>query len=188
MPKCWIIAGPNGAGKTTFAVDFLPVVDCQKFINADFIAADLNPINPEAASFRASRRYLQKISAAIEAEEDFGFETTLSGHGYLNLITKLKQKGWHIELIYLALPSVKMSHERVQERVLAGGHSIPEEAIDRRFSKSLRHLFNNFSPVVDHAMCFMNHQNELILIFEEKNGNRKIVNTHHYDKLKLIVE
>lgn len=49
MKTCWIIAEPNGAGKTTFALDFLPSVGCQHFINADAIAAGLNPINPEAA-------------------------------------------------------------------------------------------------------------------------------------------
>ena len=67
MPTCWIIAGPNGAGKTTFALDFLPLIGCQHFINTDAIAAGLNSLNPEAESFKASRIYLKEIKNAVEA-------------------------------------------------------------------------------------------------------------------------
>jgi predicted ABC-type ATPase len=41
MPRCLIIAGPNGAGKTTFALEYLPAIGIQNFINADHIAAGL---------------------------------------------------------------------------------------------------------------------------------------------------
>ena len=47
--KIIIIAGPNGAGKTTFAMEFLPnEADTLTFINADLIAAGLNPLQPES--------------------------------------------------------------------------------------------------------------------------------------------
>ena len=50
-PKIIIIAGPNGAGKTTFARSFLPVeAQCQRFINADLIAAGLSPFAPDQAA------------------------------------------------------------------------------------------------------------------------------------------
>jgi predicted ABC-type ATPase len=40
--KILILAGPNGAGKTTFATEFLPnEAECQRFVNADLIAAGL---------------------------------------------------------------------------------------------------------------------------------------------------
>ena len=49
--KILIIAGPNGAGKTTFAMEFLPnEADCPTFINADMLAAGLNPLQPEQFS------------------------------------------------------------------------------------------------------------------------------------------
>jgi predicted ABC-type ATPase len=42
--KIVIIAGPNGAGKTTFAREFLPKeASCPVFVNADLIAAALQP-------------------------------------------------------------------------------------------------------------------------------------------------
>jgi predicted ABC-type ATPase len=92
------------------------------------------------------------------------------------LIKKLKASGWRVELVYLALPCVEMSHERVRERVLSGGHSIPPPAIERRFSKSLRNLMVDFSPIVDRSRCFMNHDENLTLVFSETFEGRKIEN------------
>lgn len=54
--KIIIIAGPNGSGKTTFARSFLPPeAQCQRFINADLIAAGLSPFAPEQAAIKAGR-------------------------------------------------------------------------------------------------------------------------------------
>jgi predicted ABC-type ATPase len=106
-PSCWIIAGPNGAGKTTFALQYLPAVNCQHFINADLIAAGLSPLAPETGLIAASRLFLREIQNRIRAREDFAFETTLTGRSYLKLIRRLKSEGWRVELIYLVYPMPK---------------------------------------------------------------------------------
>lgn len=154
-PTCWIIAGPNGAGKTTLALQYLPAVDCQHFINADLIAAGLSPLAPETGLMAASRLFLREIENRIRAKEDFAFETTLAGRSYLKLIRRLKSEGWRVELIYLALPNAEMSRLRVAERVAHGGHNIPLSDIERRFPRSLRNLLNDFSYASDRTQCFM---------------------------------
>ena len=54
--KIIIIDGPNGAGKTTFARSFLPQeAHCQRFFNADLIAAGLSPFAPEQEAIKAGR-------------------------------------------------------------------------------------------------------------------------------------
>lgn len=137
QPTCWIIAGPNGAGKTTWALDNLPsVAGCERFINADLIAAGLSPLDPERQQLKAGRLLLGEIEANVAARHNFAFETTLSGKGWLRLFKRLIAEGWRVELIYLALPDVSMSHMRVAERVRNGGHNIPSAAIQRRFSRS----------------------------------------------------
>ncbi len=104
MPICWIIAGPNGAGKTTFAMDFLPnVANCHNFINADLIAAGLSPLAPGQNLLTAGRIFLNKINENIVNQKDFAFETTLSGKNYINLVKRLKDENWKIELIYPVL-------------------------------------------------------------------------------------
>ena len=86
--KILIIAGPNGAGKTTFATEFLPnEADCPTFINADLIAAGLNPFQPELSAFRAGRLMLEMIDDYVSRGESFSFEITLSGRGFARMIS-----------------------------------------------------------------------------------------------------
>lgn len=181
MPTCWIIAGPNGAGKTTFALEYLPkLAQCRRFVNADLIAAGLSPLAPERELLAASRLFLHEINAAIARHEDFAFETTLAGRGYLNLVRRLRAEGWRVELIYLALPSVEMSKLRVAERVAHGGHNIPITAIERRFARSLVNLLDVFCDEVDACRCFMNSGESPEMIFEQEGNVQTLQHTHHY--------
>ena len=184
QPVCWIIAGPNGAGKTTFALKYLPAVaHCSAFVNADLIAAGLSPLAPEKELLAASRLFLKEIAHYIKIGVDFAFETTLSGRSYLQLINRLKTAGWRIELIYLALPSAEMSRLRVLERVTHGGHNIPVSAIERRFPRSLHNLLTEFSCLADQTYCYMNDGKVPVLIFEQQEKNRKIVNEPLFNHL-----
>ena len=185
MPTCWIIAGPNGAGKTTFAVNYLPqLANCFHFINADLIAAGLNPLAPEKELIAASRIFLNEIKDAILKGEDFAFETTLSGKTHLRLIKRLKENGWTVELIYLALPSSELSKERVAERVSHGGHSIDEADIMRRFPRSLANLFGPYGNAVDQVRCFMNDGESPKLIFERSRDKQTVFNKHLLNNLQ----
>lgn len=184
MPTCWIIAGPNGAGKTTFALEYLSkVANCVHFINADLIAAGLSPLAPERELIAASRIFLNEIEENISRHENFAFETTLSGRSYLRLINRLQRDGWHVELIYLALPSVKISEMRVAERVSHGGHNIPLRDIERRFPRSLGNLFHIFSYKVDRCTCFMNDGEIPIPVFEQTGNSRNILHEIYYQQL-----
>ncbi|MCP4700395.1 MAG: hypothetical protein GY862_26615 [Gammaproteobacteria bacterium] len=184
MPVCWIIAGPNGAGKTTFALEYLPkVAGCTHFINADLIAAGLSPLAPERELLAASRIFLREIETRIQKRQDFAFETTLSGRGYLRLIKRLHKAGWQVELIYLALPCVKMSKLRVAERVAHGGHDIPEKEIKRRFPRTLRNLLNVFSSAASRTRCFMNTSDTPTPVFEQQGEHLTIFDEKRYQRL-----
>jgi predicted ABC-type ATPase len=180
-PTCWIIAGPNGAGKTTFALEYLPkVAGCTYFVNADLIASGLSPLAPERELIAASRIFLGEIELHIRRRKDFAFETTLSRRSYLRLIERMRNEGWQVELIFLALPSVEMSKLRVAERVAHGGHNIPEQDIERRFPRSLNNLLNVFSHAVDRCVCFMNDGENPVPVFEQQGENRDILQEGYF--------
>jgi len=103
----------------------------------------------------------------------------------MKLIAELKTRGWQTELIYLALPGVEMSKLRVAERVFHGGHNVPDEDIQRRFSRSLRNLLQVFSQRADRTRCFMNTGDAPELVFEEIRGARNVVHIDHY---RLLLE
>ncbi len=184
QPTCWIIAGPNGAGKTTFALQYLPeVAGCSRFVNADLIAAGLSPLAPERKLAAASRLFLKEVEAHIVARQEFAFETTLAGRGYLRLIRRLRADGWRVELIYLALPSVELSRLRVAERVRHGGHDIPAKDIERRFPRSLRNLLDLYSVAVDACQRLINPGQEPELVFEQRGDSRTVVHPGYYQRL-----
>jgi predicted ABC-type ATPase len=185
MPVCWIIAGPNGAGKTTFALEYLPqIAGCRHFINADLIAAGLSPLAPEAELAAASRLFFSEIEAAIQRGKDFGLETTLSGRSYLRLIHRLRNLGWTVELVYLALPDAEMSELRVAERVAHGGHEIPIQDIKRRFPRSLKNLLGEFGRTTTRTRCFMNSGQVPSLVFEQSGDHLIIHNDADYRLLQ----
>jgi predicted ABC-type ATPase len=152
MPGLIIIAGPNGAGKTTFASAYLSFdKEVAHFVNADEISRELAaPHLPEAvANVRAARAMLQRIEQLIHANADLVIETTLASLTYAKKIPVWRQRGYHVALIYVRLPSIEHSLARVRKRVAAGGHNIPEEVVRRRFDRSLRYLDEFYKPIVD---------------------------------------
>lgn len=183
-PVCRIIAGPNGAGKTTFALRYLPLVaPGSAFVNADLIAAGLSPLAPERQTIVASRLFLQQIERRITEEHDFAFETTLSGRGYLRLVQRLRSQGWRVELLYLALPTAELSQLRVAERVAHGGHSIPPDAIARRFPRSLWNLLELYAGAVTEASCFINSGPAPGIVFTQQGDQRTILDPAVFDQL-----
>ncbi len=94
MPTLYIIAGPNGAGKTTASTFLLPdVFNTDVFINADIIAAGLNPTNPEAVAIRAGRIMLERVQETLALKQTFAIETTLATKSYLNLVNQAQIVG-----------------------------------------------------------------------------------------------
>ena len=119
---------------------YLPQVNCSIFLNADMIAAGLAPFSAEKKQLEAGKLFLQEIEQVQKRREDFAFETTLSGKSHLSRVGRMLVEGWRVNLIYLWLPGVEASLNRVRERVLQGGHNIPEQDIRRRYGKSLKNL------------------------------------------------
>ena len=155
LKKIIIIAGPNGAGKTTFARDFLPKeAQTLRFINADLIAAGLAPFNPETASIKAGRIMIEQIDACVNADQSFAFETTLSGLSYLKKIVRWQTLGYQVKLWFLSLPSDDVAVARVAERVIQGGHHIPEAVIRRRFKTGLDNFHNRYKLIVNSWALF----------------------------------
>lgn len=150
QPNLYVVAGPNGSGKSTFARLFLPeYADCREFVNADLIAAGLSPFNPESLAIQSGKLMLERIEALAVAGVDFGFETTLAGRSWVPLFQKLRERGYRLHIFFLWIPAPELALRRIEERVRAGGHSVPEEVVRRRYRRGLRNFFEIYMPMVD---------------------------------------
>ena len=152
MQEIIIVAGPNDAGKTSFANEYLPATrEGLVFVNADEIARELDDPNLSRAQLdlRAGREMLSRINTLADARIEFMFETTLASLSYARKIPRWQAQAYTVALIYLRLPSVELSIDRVRRRVAAGGHSVPEEIVRQRFAKSVDYLESLYKPLVD---------------------------------------
>ena len=180
----YIIAGPNGAGKTTFARKFLPKYrNSPLFVNADLIAQGLSPFSPEAAAFRAGRIVLEEITALARRRLDFAFETTLSGRGYLKLMRHLRERGYTIHIFFLYISDEETAIARICERVLKGGHNVPENEIRRRFNRSLSNFFSLYSKHVDQWMLFDNSGPQPQVIASSEHGEVQVESPELFERL-----
>jgi predicted ABC-type ATPase len=145
-----IIAGPNGVGKTTFAREFLPhEASCPVFVNADLIAAGLAPFAPDSVALHAGRVMLHELERHAATRQSFAFETTLSGRAYLRHIARWQAAGYRVKLIFLQLASADEAIARVRQRVLQGGHNIPDEVVRRRFDAGMQNFTQRYAPLAD---------------------------------------
>jgi predicted ABC-type ATPase len=184
-----IVAGPNGAGKTTFAREFLPnEADCPTFVNADLIAAGLSPFNLEVVAMRAGRIMLELIDDHVSRGHSFAFETTLAGNGCARQIPTWQAAGYHVTLLFLALPSAEAALQRVRERVAQAGHSVPEVVIRRRFAAGKLNFEAVYKPLVDAWALYDTSSGEPILLgWGEKVMNPKPIEQAKTPELALAL-
>ncbi|MBS1663770.1 MAG: zeta toxin family protein [Bacteroidetes bacterium] len=157
MPNLYIIAGCNGAGKTTASFTILPeMLNCKEFVNADSIAAGLSPFNPESVAIEAGRLMLLRIRELMKAELDFAFETTLATRSYVSLVHDAQGMGYKVTLLYIWLDSPDTAKRRVADRVFKGGHSIPDDVVERRYYRGIFNLVNLYIPICDRWMLIDN--------------------------------
>ena len=143
-----VLGGPNGAGKTTSAPRLLRgTLRVDEFVNADTLAQGLSAFRPEAAAIEAGRIMLRRLDVLASRRISFAFESTLASRGLVRRLDRLRAIGYSIHIVYLWLPSVEIAVARVAERVRAGGHDVPPEAVRRRFDRGRRNFFTLYLPL-----------------------------------------
>lgn len=131
-----MLAGPNGAGKSTFYDAFLSESPLP-FLNADVIAAEL-----QLESFEAARVLDATRQRRIDDGLGFITETVFSdpfGHK-LNLLRNAIAAGFDVTLVFIGIANTELSARRVAQRVAHGGHDVPRDRLESRFTRSLTNL------------------------------------------------
>ena len=166
MPEIYVIGGCNGSGKTTFALNIFSNLDVIEFINADIIAAQLNPDNPDRVAIQASRIMLKRLKTLAQEKVDFAFETTLAARSFAPFLRQCQTQGYRVNLIYVWLNSIELAVTRVALRVASGGHNIPEDVIRRRYNRGRINFLELYSQLSDRWQVYDNSGNNQLIAFK----------------------
>ena len=172
QPILWVFAGPNGAGKTTLFNDMLR--SDVPYVNADEIALELDPASGGIDALRAGRLAVERRNAMIARGESLSIETTLSGNSALAFMRRAKESGYRISLAYVGIDTPELSRARIDERVVEGGHDVPQDAVIRRHPDSLRRL-SAAMAIADSTLVFDNSGLERRLLLQVENGIAKFI-------------
>lgn len=181
MKKYIIFAGVNGAGKSTLYQTNSQLFDIPR-INVDEIVRDFGNWKNTQDIMTAGKIAVKRLKNYINEGISFNQETTLCGKSILRNIQLAKATGYYIELYYVGVDSVETAKERVRQRVLAGGHGIPEQDIEKRYQESLQNL-KKVLPLCDLVVLYDN-TDILVNIADFENG----VCTRKVSKLPKWVE
>lgn len=135
MHRLDLVIGPNGAGKSTFVQRVLvPQLPNSVFVNADVIAKQRWPADPEVHSYEAARIAAATRDALISSGRSFIAETVFSHPSKLDLLTSARNADFAVIVHALLIPE-GMAVERVARRAAAGGHDVPEGKIRERYQR-----------------------------------------------------
>lgn len=135
-------------------------------MNADEIAKGLSPFNAESVAIQAGRIMLGRMKELLDNRVDFAFETTLATRSYVHFINEAREKGYQVTLLYFWLNSPELAIRRVHERVMAGGHHIDADVIERRYHRGILNFFNLYRDISDFWLLIDNSNSPFEVIAE----------------------
>ncbi len=139
QPQLWLLCGGNGAGKSTFYKTRLEPLGFP-FVNADLIAKNLYPDAPEQHSYVAARIAEELRGQLLLERRGFCFETVFSHPSKIDFVARAKSAGYQVILVFVHLASAMLNKARVSQRVVEGGHFVPDEKIDSRIPRTLENI------------------------------------------------
>lgn len=168
-PTLTFIAGANGSGKTTLTRWNSDLFKEIPLLDPDAVANTLQATASGLLPIAGARFVLKSAKEHLQEGKSFAVETTLAGKHYLRMMVGARRRGFEILLVYIGTEKVEINLARIQNRVLAGGHDVPEQDVRRRYKRS----FDNLAPAIkraDHTVLFDNSTEDgyrLIAILSE---------------------
>lgn len=137
--QLWILVGGNGAGKSTFFRLYLKPLGFP-FINADVLARELYPEDPEGHSYEAARHADQMREDLLLEGGSFCFETVFSHPSKVDFLGRAKALGYQIIMVFVHVDLVDLNRARISQRVSEGGHHVPDDKVASRIPRTLENV------------------------------------------------
>jgi predicted ABC-type ATPase len=146
-------------------------IEFGEYLNADDVAQSMQGSPLEVAA-NAQAQVRQKRESAVADKRSFCFETVMSHPSHIDFMQNAREAGFETRLIFVTTENPVINTGRVANRVLHGGHDVPQERIVARYWRCLKNLPAAIK-VCDHCLIFDNSsaKNPLRLLAEIHDGN-----------------
>jgi predicted ABC-type ATPase len=180
--KLYLIAGANGSGKTTLAHELLKEAKDLTFLNSDEIAKNIG----DELGLQSGRILLKRLDDFLKDKKSVVLESTISGKYHEHVIKKFRAAKYEIIFIYVFLESIEQNIARIKQRVLLGGHNIPESDVRRRFGRSIANFWKVIK-LADVWKLYYNAETSYELIARGSISDAKVINDDIYKKFNKVV-
>lgn len=106
----------------------------------------------------------------LRTGKSFTFETVMSSPDKVDFMRRAREQGFRTYLYFVATEDPDINIERVRNRVLNGGHPVPEDKIVSRYHRSLE-LLPSAIEQSSRAYVFDNSNHERLWIAEITDGD-----------------
>jgi predicted ABC-type ATPase len=136
-PTIYVLAGANGVGKTTVNPFFIP--KNVPYVNADDFAYQLrqrlgNDVNVQEL---ANAEALEQMNRFIAKSQTFAIETNLADADTWRFLIGIQGLGYDVHLNFFGVSDVDICINRVNNRVLQGGHYVRPDIVIARYKVGL---------------------------------------------------
>jgi len=139
-------------------------------------------------AFQAGRIMLKRIDELIISKQDFAFETTLSSKSYFQTIKIAQAHNYYVTILFFWINSPQLAIERIRDRVISGGHHVPDDIVIRRYERGLYNFLNLYIPICDYWILIDNTINPYETIAKGVRNNTNVINNMKWEKIKHSIQ
>lgn len=108
----------------------------------------------------------------LQSNSSFSYESVFSHHSRISEVENAKKEKFRIYLYFITTSDPIINLQRVKNRVINGGHDVPNEKIHLRFFRTMNNIYSLFR-LSDRAYFFDNSKenSHLNLLAEKRDDN-----------------
>jgi predicted ABC-type ATPase len=118
----------------------------------------------------------------LHEKQTFTFETVMSSRDKVDFMKEARQRGYRVYLYFVATDDPEINLDRVQRRVMLGGHPVPEDKVRKRYGESID-LMTEACDVAHRAYIFDNSGSKHKLLVDVENKADEVKVTLHASHL-----
>ena len=131
-----------------------------------------------------AKEFFKRMDDLFNQGASIAIETTLAGKNHIKTIQRAVKLGYEVSIIYIFVESVDICINRIQMRVMNGGHSIPESDVIRRYHRSKHNFWNIYKHLADEWVVYYNGNQQVLLI---ANGSKEEFNILDEAVFKILL-